>query len=356
MSDRKTICIIGPCLKMGGIERASSNVANGLDDLGYRVIYLAIFRQEKFFTLNKDVLFDEPLAGQNTNKLAIWPTITRIRKKIKEYNPDGILVYNKFYAALVGLALWGTGYSYFLSERSSPFYKWARKIKLINRVAFTLNPPAGVLAQTKQAAEFQRKYYGPKPAIEVIPNSLSSTSKANPNLESKQILAVGRLNDHLKGFDRLIRAMQFVAADWRLAIVGADSKKGPLNDLITELNLGHRISLEPKASDLTEYYNSSSIYVIPSRSEGFPNALIEAMAAGLPPVSFNFIAGPAEIITDGQNGLLVPEGDIEGLAAAINKLAADLNERKRIAANAKEAEKDYSNDRICSRIAQFLNL
>ncbi|WP_290708932.1 glycosyltransferase, partial [Flavihumibacter sp. CACIAM 22H1] len=107
---------------------------------------------------------------------------------------------------------------------------------------------------------------------------------------------------------------------------------------------------------LSAYYSDSSIFVIPSRSEGFPNALIEAMAAGLPPVSYNFIGGPEEIIEPGKNGFLVEEGDIKGLAHAINKLASDKELRISIGNAAKQARFVYSNERITKRIAQFLGV
>ncbi len=356
MSSLKTICIIGPCLKMGGIERASSSVANGLSRLGYIVIYIAIFRQEKFFKLEDKIVYDEPDPGINEKSLALLPTISRIRKKVNHYQPDAVLVYNKFYAALVAFAIWRTGTHYFLSERSSPFYKWPLKISLLNRIAFFLNPPVGVIAQTKIAAKYQAKYYNRHTRISVIPNSLEVVTEMDLRLENQQILAVGRLSDYLKGFDRLIKAMKFVHPNWILKIVGAENTPTPLYQLISEEGLQERVKLEPKTANLHKHYSDSSIFVIPSRSEGFPNALIEAMAAGLPPVSYDFIGGPDDIIENGKNGLLVKEGDIEGLAHAINRLVDDFQLRKEIGKNASAAKENYSCEMICLRIAQFLNV
>ena len=356
MSNSKTICVIGPCIKMGGIERASSNIANGLSRLGYKVIYIAIFRHEKFFRLDDQIIYDEPDPGVNETSLAIMPTISRIRTKVSYYQPDVVLVYNKFYAALVALGLWRTGIHYFLSERSSPFYKWPLKISMVNRIAFFLNPPVGVIAQTKIAAKYQARYYGRHSRISVIPNSLEVVPALAPALVNQQILAVGRLNDYLKGFDRLIKAMKLVHPNWVLKIVGAEKTTTPLHQLIADEGLQERVKLEPKAANLNQHYSDSSIFVIPSRSEGFPNALIEAMAAGLPPVSYDFTGGPNEIIEHGKNGLLVKEGDIEGLALAINKLADDVDLRKEIGRNASEAKENYSGELICRRIAQFLNV
>ncbi|WP_290708933.1 glycosyltransferase, partial [Flavihumibacter sp. CACIAM 22H1] len=248
MNSGKTVCIVGPCLKMGGIERASSNVANGLSRLGYKVIYLAVFRQEKFFKLDDEIVFDEPPIGRNQTRLSILYTVKRIRERVRYYKPDTVLVYNKFYAALVAFALWSTEFQYYLSERSSPFFKWPLKIRILNRIAFFLNPPAGLIAQTTVAANYQKKYYGRKVAVEVIPNSLESVEYAECPLEARSILAVGRLNDYLKGFDRLIAAMKWVNPDWNLRIVGADKSPNSLDKLIREQGLENRIQLEPKSA------------------------------------------------------------------------------------------------------------
>lgn len=356
MNSSKFICVVGPCLKMGGIERSSSNIANGLSRMGFKVVYIAIFRQEQFFKLDENVIFDEPDQGQNETRLSILSTISRIRERVKFYKPDVILVFNKFYSALVALGTFRLGIPYFLSERSSPFFKWPLKLEIVNRIAFALNAPRGVMAQTKIAATYQAQYYSPKTRITVIPNMLDYQDVPEPELENPQILAVGRLNDHLKGFDRLIKAMKFVNPSWNLKIVGAEKKITPLHKLILEERLQDRIILEPKSADLKEHYSKSSIFVIPSRSEGFPNALIEAMAAGLPPVSYNFVAGPDEIIENEKSGLLVKEGDIQGLADAINKLAANHSLRKKIGALAQTSKERYSSDRICTQIAQFLGV
>ena len=144
---------------MGGIERASSTIANFICSQGHSVVFIAIFKHPKFFQLLPEIEYDEPQDGSNVTKLNILKTILRIRRKVKSVDPETILVYNKFYAALTQLALIGLKKKVFISERSSPLFKWKKKIEIINRLAFWINPPTGVIAQTKIASEYQRKYY-----------------------------------------------------------------------------------------------------------------------------------------------------------------------------------------------------
>ncbi|MBK8547520.1 MAG: glycosyltransferase [Saprospiraceae bacterium] len=101
-------------------------------------------------------------------------------------------------------------------------------------------------------------------------------------------------------------------------------------------------------------YSSASIFVIPSRSEGFPNVLIEAMAFGLPCISFDFIAGPKDIITHEEDGILVENGNIESLANRINRLIENDKERLRLANNAKKIRYKYSSEMISNKLLTFL--
>ena len=152
------ILIIAPCLAMGGIERASSNTANGLSELGAKVYFLSLFKKEAFFKLNEGIEIIEP-QGFNKTKLSLFKSILWIRKEVKRVNPEHILVFNKFYGAITALALLGTKYPYFLSERSSPLFVWRQPMRAINKLAFSIKPPKGVIAQTNIAAEYQRKYF-----------------------------------------------------------------------------------------------------------------------------------------------------------------------------------------------------
>ena len=171
--------------------------------------------------------------------------------------------------------------------------------------------------------------------IKVIPNALMDIQLYPDNIRKRQILAVGRLNDHLKGFDRLLEAFAKIKDQyWQLVFVGDDKDGCHLKKQALELNVLSRVLFLGKVMDMSMVYAQAGIFVIPSRSEGFPNALCEAMAAGLPCISYDFIAGPRDIITDGHDGLIVENGNSDGMAAAIDYLIENPKERDRLGGNA----------------------
>lgn len=172
-------------------------------------------------------------------------------------------------------------------------------------------------------------YWGNMSNIHVIPNFIESDLDCHNMLTNKQIISVGRLN-YQKGYDRLIRAWQIVHkahADWELKIFGGGELKDELRKLISDLNLNDSVRIYAPVKDIYSEYRKSSIYVLSSRYEGLPMVLLEAMKCGLPIVSFTCKCGPRDLIADGVNGLLIPEGDIEQLAAGIIRLIENSEQR-----------------------------
>jgi GalNAc-alpha-(1->4)-GalNAc-alpha-(1->3)-diNAcBac-PP-undecaprenol alpha-1,4-N-acetyl-D-galactosaminyltransferase len=350
----KKILVIGPCLKMGGMESASCNFANGLSRYGATVSYISIFKHEKFFRLDDNIVFYEP-QNFNVNKLSFLKTIGYIRQTVKVVNPDSILVINKFYSAIVTLSLIFLKYKVFVSERSSPLFKWDFSFNIFNRLIFTLIPPAGVAAQTEFALEYQKKYYS-KSKVALIPNVLRPI--CHPELIEKKtvILAVGRFNDDLKGFDRLIIsfANAKIPYNWRLVFAGGNEEGGYLKKLAAENGVLDRIDFLGKVKNIDEIYSESSIFVIPSRSEGFPNALLEAMGFGLPCIAFNFYAGPQDLIVNNLNGIIVPDGDLKALSEQIERLVESPELRYDLGKAALSVNQTHSEGNIIKMLYKFL--
>ena len=165
----------------------------------------------------------------------------------------------------------------------------------------------------------------------VIYNPLPFFPKRLSDVSQKQVIAVGRYVPQ-KGFDRLIPAWSIVNKrhpDWTLRIYG-DGMRQRLQQQIDELNVTSSCILEHTVEDIVEKYCESSIFVLSSRYEGFGMVIIEAMACGVPPVSFACPCGPRDIITDDKNGLLVDNGDIEGLAEKICYLIENEDIRQKM--------------------------
>lgn len=349
------ILIIAPCLAMGGIERASSNTANGLSELGAKVYFLSLFKKEAFFKLNEGIEIIEP-QGFNKTKLSLFKSILWIRKEVKRVNPEHILVFNKFYGAITALALLGTKYPYFLSERSSPLFVWRQPMRAINKFAFSIKPPKGVIAQTNIAAEYQRKYFK-KTEVIVIPNSVREVQLFPEIKREKVILAVGRLNDYLKGFDLLIESFaKLKNQDWELHIAGGDEEGEALKEQAERLGVINRIKFLGKVKEIDKCYAYAGMFVIPSRSEGFPNALAEAMTAGCCCIAFDFTAGPRDIIVDGISGLIVENGNTTEMAKAIDYLKAHPEKRIQLSKEAIKIREKLNKNIIANKIKYFLNL
>lgn len=154
--------------------------------------------------------------------------------------------------------------------------------------------------------------------------------------ESKRVLAVGRYT-YQKGFDLLLPAWKIVCEkhpDWELIIYG-DGERTSYQKLADELELSRKTCrLEESTSQVAEEMASSSIFVLSSRYEGMPMVLGEAMACGIPPVAFACPCGPRDIITDGEDGLLAENGNVEQLAEKLNYLIENESIRKQMGKNA----------------------
>ena len=200
-------------------------------------------------------------------------------------------------------------------------------------------------------------YWGNIPNIVVIPNAAMLVGNKYSDVTEKRVIAVGRL-DYQKGFDRLIKAWKMVQQsgrfnDWKLDIFGQGEWKDMLNSMINDYGIAGTASINAPTKQIGDEYAKSSMLVMSSNYEGFPMVMIEAMACGLPVVSFDFKCGPKDIIDDGKNGIIVHDGDIEGLANAMMKLMDNQTLRKTMSENAKKVVDTYSEENV---MKQWLDL
>ena len=177
----------------------------------------------------------------------------------------------------------------------------------------------------------------------VIPNALPFIPQQISTCENKKAISVGRLSPE-KGYDLLIKAWKLVTErhpDWELEIYGDGQEKSKLYSIISEYSLSN-ISINAPIRNIEDKYTESSIYLMSSHYEGFGIVLIEAMACGLPCVSFNCPYGPSEILTDNENGFLIPINDIYTLADKVCILIEKEEMRKKMGHKAYIAAMQYS--------------
>jgi glycosyltransferase involved in cell wall biosynthesis len=214
-----------------------------------------------------------------------------------------------------------------------------------------------VVALTDETAAGYRELLGAGARVERIPNSAPAGGEHRADPDAKLVVAAGRLTRQ-KGFDRLLPAWALAAErhpGWRLEIFGAGPHEQRLRRQIERLGIGASARLRGFSAHLEEEFARASLYVMSSRTEGFPMVLLEAMSVGLPVVSFDCPTGPRDIITPGVDGYVVPDGDTLALAGAMSRLMGDREQRAAFGDAARRAATRYHPARITERWESLLD-
>ena len=212
-----------------------------------------------------------------------------------------------------------------------------------------------VVTLTKQDVPFWQEYVK---RIEVIPNMLTIKPKKVIDYHVKRVVSAGRYMTE-KGFDRLLEAWHLLAddyADWQLYIFG-DEDRTTYQRIVDQYNMNESVHLMPATTDIAEEFSKSSIFVMSSRYEGFGLVLAEAMSCGLPCISFDCPYGPHEIISDGEDGFLVENSNIELFARTMEHLMSDAVLRQKMGEMAIKNIVRYDSDMIMNHWNQlFLSI
>ena len=176
-----------------------------------------------------------------------------------------------------------------------------------------------------------------------IPNAVPELQGERSDLSNPVVLAAGRLTRQ-KGFDRLIEAFALVVRrrpEWTLRIFGSGHDRELLRAMILDHHLHNHVFLMGRTEHLGRELSRASVFALSSRFEGLPMVILEAMSKGVPVVSFDCPTGPAEMISDGVDGVLVPDGDVAAFADGLVALIDDTERRHRMGAAAVEKAHEY---------------
>lgn len=287
-----------------------------------------------------------------------------LRKVIEDFNPD-IISCTTYSLKIAGNILKVKNGAKVILEShvtmDSLFKAFDYKMWIMRKVAYllidkrylaTVKRFDAFVVLTKNDAAKWRQFVSPV----VIPNPVIIDEKWNCDGNVyKRILSAGRLT-YQKGYDLLINAYKIVVdtfPEWHLDIYGTGELKEQLSLQINQLGLTENITIEEPVKDIKAQYVKSDFYVMSSRFEGFGMVLVEAMSCGLPCVSFDCPDGPSEVISDGKDGLLASNGDVDDLAAKMIWMISHKTERRKMGINAAQSAKKYD---INSVMLMWINL
>ena len=208
-----------------------------------------------------------------------------------------------------------------------------------------------VNALTQGTAAGYRELLGPGARVLCIPNAVPPAPGPPAGLDDRVVVAAGGLTRR-KGFDRLLRAWARLAPDhpgWRLRIFGDGPDRAELEQLIDDLGIRRSARLCGHSSRLLEEFAGASVFVMTSRKEGFPMVILEAMSVGLPVVAYDCPTGPRDIVSDGVDGHVVPNGRMRLFTEALGGLMHDADRRRRFGAAALQKATQYRIDAIADR-------
>jgi len=265
--------------------------------------------------------------------------LCKLRRMIRDSRPQVVISMLERVNVTTLIATLGMGVPVIVEEQIDPaHYPVGRLWDRLRR--WTYARASHVVTLTQRAAE----YFPPviRSHLSVIANPIvrPASSDAGPELRlaKPSAVAIGRL-DHQKGFDLLLRAFARVREqkpEWSLTVLGEGPMRAELESLRSALGLEQHVCFPGWVSNPATVLTQADLFVMSSRCEGFPLALGEAMAVGLPVIAADCPTGPREMVRHEIDGLLVPAEDVEALAAAMDRLMSDESERKRLAARAPE--------------------
>ena len=360
MTARRRLALVISSLGPGGAERVLSTMANYWSAQGVDVTLLTLVASDSdFYPLDSRVArVGLNVAGASTGPLsAIAQNVGRVlalRHALLAAKPDAVISFGDRTNLSVALSLLGTRVPLVVAERSDPRHQQLGILLESLRRLLYRNTVLVVQTESvrKWAVEILRCA-----ALHVIPNPVSSDSgSGTATPRAAWVVSVGRLTPE-KGHDLLLRAFAAIPSRdplWRLCIAGDGPQRAALLTLADELTIAGAVDFLGTKKPIENLLRQAGIFVLPSRYEGFPNALLEAMANGAPVIAFDCPSGPAEIVTHGVDGLLVRAGDVAALASAIGSLMADAQRREKLGVAARAIARRFALDAVMQRWDEVL--
>ncbi len=341
----KLLYITNQICGSGGLERVLSIKASYLaEKLNYEVHIITLNQGNKslFYDFSDQLIYHDITA--KGNKLNYFLSYKKgLKKVVTIVKPDVILVCDD--------GLKGFFVPWFLNKPCPMVYE-----RHVSKNIEVKSDNSSLVKKIKLASIFALMNFGakrynkfivltkgnlkewPLNNVQVISNPLSFYPIDCSNLQNKKVIAVGK-HCRQKGFDRLLQSWSKITRkfpDWKLEIYGTIEENEGLLNLAHSLRINNTVSFFPPEKNIGDKYQEASIYAMSSRYEGFGMVLTEAMAYGVPCVSFDCPYGPSDIINDGVDGFLVPNGNIDKFSEKIGELMQNNELRTHMGSQARK--------------------
>lgn len=342
------IIFVIPDMAGGGTERVVSLLANEYVHRGIEVTILLFAGNRVEYPLNPKVEVVSVAFASRRNIAIIMKRVIRMRRFFLKNPQCRIFAFSTMGAFFSAIAAVGIPHYFLVSERNDPrrspnkiWFRWA--YGRADKVVF----------QTPDVARFFSDRVVGKSVV--IPNPIdSSIPERHIGKREKKIVSVGRLQDQ-KNHELLLKAFADIYkkySDYQLHIYGVGPLENYLKDLIDKLNIEHAVIWKGFSAHVREEIVDAKMYILSSNYEGLSNSMMEAMAIGVPVIATDCPIGGAKMLIENEvNGMLVPVGNIEKMAKAMERLIIDTELAEKISVNSVKIRDQYSIRKIAD---QFL--
>lgn len=345
------LAIVITGMSFGGAERVTAYLSNYFVEQNVNVTIISLTKTVPAYSLSEDIRYIwYDASGHKSAIVRDFSLMRSIRKTISELKPDLVMGMMSYSGTLAAYACIGLPVPVLLSERNDPNTSIAFKEIEKRIIKFAYRHLAdNAIFQTLGAKEY---YYGDAGRGFIIPNPLYLEAMPQPKEtynESKKIVSAGRLSRQ-KQYALLIEAFQKVHVlhpDYTLAIYGEGEEREKLEHLIDSLSLQDSVSLPGIEEHIFTKLQEAQMFVLPSLYEGMPNALIEAMAMGLPVITTDYSEGRGTIVEHERNGLVVPRNNADAMCEAMLYFIDNLEEAKRMGKQAVTIRETLDSNRVC---------
>ncbi len=350
------LTIVSYSLEVGGMERVLSIIANSWAERNWHVTILTLERgyTEPVYDLDRRIDYIPlGIAGVDRGWLATlknnFQRIRILRQAIKSSQPDITVSFDSEVNILTLLACWGLPTKTIVTEQVYPAYNGLDRVWRLLQT-WTYRRADLIIVKTHSALAFFPNHRGYKTVV--IPNPIARVESeaivSQIYTDDRYLVAIGKLVPQ-KGFDLLIKAFARICdrhPAWTLTILGEGVMRSELEALCHQFKLEDYVSMPGNVLNIDAYLRKADIFALTSRYEGFPVALGEAMACGIPVIATDCLSGPREMIHDGTDGLLVVTENVDAIAAGLDLLMSDPEKRQYFSHHAPKIIDRFGVDRV----------